>query len=390
MSATPIYAGQTFFAPTFQIKLKGQQLRDDVVRDVLQVSYTDDLENLDSFEFTLNDWDPVQRVPKYSSPFDEGGQPVTTIGNQAVANFEPGAIVELYMGYQGGEDPTLMMTGQIVSISPNFPASGNPTLRVRALNLLFTLQRGQEVVVYEDGETDSEIAEDIASRLGVEIEIPPGQQAQETPSTYVVINNQYPILFLARLARRRGYDLYVSLSQDGETSTLFFGRKANAETTYELEWGRSLVQFTPTLKTKGQVSRVTVRGWDPTQSGDDRTIEGEATLEDLGLEMPDAELLREIDSALAESYEEVVDQVIQSQEEADFLALGILRENVRGLITGRGSTVGFPALRAGRRVRLSGMGVRYSGDYMVTKTTHTIGASGYTTQFEARMEVLRD
>jgi len=388
MSIVPYYQDQNFFAPQFIIRLKGQNLGSEVIRDVLEVSYKDDLEKLDSFEITLNDWDPIARMPKYSSPYDQSGN-LRTINGVDVPSFEPGARLELYMGYYGAEQPKLMMVGQIASITPSFPASGNPTLRVRALNLLYTLQRSQETLVFEN-KTDSEIAREIARSLDIDIEIPPGQQDQEQPAPYAMVNNQYPILFLLSRARRKGYDLYVKLEEDSDTPKLFFGRKSTSDTIYELEWGKSLLQFTPTLKTKGQVAKVTVRGWDPTKTGDDRSIVGEATWRDLDPELPDPQLLSQIDSALAQSHEEVVDQAISSEEEANQMALGILRSIVQGLVTGRGATVGFTELRAGRKIALAGLGVRYSGNYLVTETTHSIGAGGYTTQFNARMEVLRD
>jgi hypothetical protein len=47
--------------------------------------------------------------------------------------------------------------------------------------------------------------------------------------------------------------------------------------------------------------------------------------------------------------------------------------------------VGLPDLRAGRKVRIRGLG-RYSGLYAVTTTTHTLGQGGYSTDFSARME----
>lgn len=388
MSIVPYYQGQTFFAPQFLIKLKGQNLGSDVIRDVLDVSYKDDLEKLDSFEFTLHDWDPVSRQPKYSSPYDASGNLRRLNGDNDVPNFEPGARVELSMGYYGAADPTLMMVGQIVSITPSFPASGNPTLRVRALNLLYTLQRSQETIVFEN-KTDSEIAEEIARGLDIEIEIPAGQREGETPSEYVIVNNTYPIVFLINRARRRGYDLYVKL-EEGSDPRLFFGKKSVSDTVYELEWGRSLIQFSPALKTKGQVSKVTVRGWNPTRTGDDRSIVGEATWRDLDPAMPDPQVLAQIDSALSQSHEEVVDQVLDDEEQARQMALGILRGIVQGLVTGRGTAVGFPELRSGRKIRIEGLGLRYSGDYLITETTHSIGPSGYTTQFNARMEVIRD
>jgi uncharacterized protein len=37
-------------------------------------------------------------------------------------------------------------------------------------------------------------------------------------------------------------------------------------------------------------------------------------------------------------------------------------------------------------IDIEGVGARLSGTYYVTKTTHTIGDGGYTTQFECRRE----
>lgn len=117
---TPIYEDQNFYAPHFEIKLRGQNLSRAVVRDVLDVSYRESLDKLDSFEITLNDWDPVNLRPRYSSPFDENSNLLTLEDGSPVPNFEPGAKVELRMGYYGAEEPRLMMTGQVVSLSPQF------------------------------------------------------------------------------------------------------------------------------------------------------------------------------------------------------------------------------------------------------------------------------
>ena len=92
--AVPIYEDQTYYAPRFEIKLRGQRLNRAVIRDVLDVSYRDSLDKLDSFEFTLRDWDPVRQAPKYSSPFDENGQPLTLENGSPAPSFDPGAKVE--------------------------------------------------------------------------------------------------------------------------------------------------------------------------------------------------------------------------------------------------------------------------------------------------------
>jgi phage protein D len=387
MTTTPIYQGQDFYAPQFEIKLLGQKLSQSVIRDVLEVSYRDSLDKLDSFEFTLHDWDPVRRAPKYSSPYKANGALETLANGEPVPKLDPGAKIELRMGYYGPQSLRLMLTGQIVSLSPKFPPTGTPTLRVRALSLLYKLQRAQEVAPFEN-KKDSEIAEEIARKLDIGIEIPPGQKAQEQPHKYIIVNNEYPIIFLLGRAHRLGYDMYVKVPENGGDPVLFFGKTPTSSVTYELTWGKSLIQFTPTLKTKGQIAKVIVRGWDPHAQGDSRKIKAEVTWNDMDprRKMPDPELLGKIDSALAETYEAVVDNPPQTQPEAEEMALGILEDKVKDLVTGKGSTVGLPDLRAGCTVVINGLGVRFSGKYLITETTHKIGKTGYTTDFSARLE----
>lgn len=382
--AIPIYQGQNFLAPQFLIKLKGQNLGNEVIRDVLQVSYKDDLENLDAFDFTLHDWDPMTLTTKYSSPFDQNGQLRKIPGTDFdIPNFEPGARVDLYMGYYGATDPILMMSGKVASASVSFPASGNPTFTVRVLNLLFDLQRAQETLTFE-GKKPTEIAREIASSLEIELQTSPGE---EQVIDFIGMNNEYPIVFLARLAKREGYDLFVNIESD-EDPKLFFGLRETSPEEYELEWGRSLMQFTPTLKLKDQVQKVVVRGWNPTESGANRAIEAEATWDDLEIDMPDAKLLEQISFSVTNATEEITDQPVSSEEVARALALAAMRRIIQGLITGTGTTVGLPTLRAGSRLSMKGLGFRYSWTYVVTESTHKMEDSGYTTEFGARMEVV--
>ncbi len=74
MTAETFIGELKFMTPAFQIVLNGQRADGLVLRDVLEVSFTSDLENVDSFEFVLNDWDPVARLPKYSSPWGPAGR----------------------------------------------------------------------------------------------------------------------------------------------------------------------------------------------------------------------------------------------------------------------------------------------------------------------------
>jgi uncharacterized protein len=56
-------------------------------------------------------------------------------------------------------------------------------------------------------------------------------------------------------------------------------------------------------------------------------------------------------------------------------------------LTASGTTIGNPALKAGRVVDLQGLGDDFGGLYRVTSSTHTIDNGGFRTAFEARKEV---
>ncbi len=56
------------------------------------------------------------------------------------------------------------------------------------------------------------------------------------------------------------------------------------------------------------------------------------------------------------------------------------------MVKATGSVPGLPDIRAGTVLEIDGVGDRFSGRYFVVSTTHTIGDSGYTTQFECRRE----
>src|SRR5690348_14237709 len=94
--AIPIFKGQDFYVPTFEVKLRGQPLKKSVVRDITQVSYRDSLQDVDSFEITINNWDAQKRDFKYID---------TDL-------FDPGKELELWMGYFGKEKLRLMIKGQ--------------------------------------------------------------------------------------------------------------------------------------------------------------------------------------------------------------------------------------------------------------------------------------
>src|SRR5258706_8940474 len=159
-AATP-FLDQDLYVPSYKVILLGQKLGPEVVRDITSVTYKDSIDQIDSFEIALSNWDSGQ------STYQDIKQRKYKYSDQDL--FDPGKKIELWMGYYGANDTNLrkMLTGEITSLRPSFPASGQPTLAVSGQNLLHTLRREPVSAAYTK-KKDSQIAAEIAKRLNID------------------------------------------------------------------------------------------------------------------------------------------------------------------------------------------------------------------------------
>lgn len=386
-----------FYVPRFEVRIAGSGLPDDVLRDVTQLTYTDSVKEIDSFELTVNNWDANWNDFKYV-----GAEPARTserreIQSQRETLFEPcNKVVEVRMGYV--DDLRVMMTGTFTTMEPNFPAAGAPTLTVRGLNVLHQLRRKQYTTSWEN-KTDSQIAAEIAglkdketkrNRFPLPVEVDKKAAGGEPPLTFVAQQNQYDIDFLMTRARERGYVIFVQEADPqvpGSVRRLYFGPSQGGkipglrDDTFELEWGKTLIDFKPTLTTANQVRSVTVQGWNRKTK---EPIKETVTLDDpkLNVNQDLYELLQRCDPR----EEVVVEEPVFTPKEARERAVSILMERQKEMVKAGATVVGLPELRAGKLVQIKNLGARFSGSYFITDTTHTINSGGYITKFNARRE----
>jgi phage protein D len=356
-----------YYVPQFEVRLANRKLPTDAVRDVLQVTYKDSLMEIDRAELTVNNWDAEKLRFKYS---DE-------------SLFVPGKQFELYLGYYGRQPLRRVLTGEITSMRPAFPAGGPPTLAIEALDVLHRFRRKQESHTYLK-KTDSKIAREVATRLKIkDVRTDSKAEAKEEAYPYIIQDNQHDIVFLLERARRIGYDLFID-ELNGKT-VLHFGPSQNVQRiTTELIYGRTLTEFSTNLSTAQQVSKVTVLGWDNVRKKEIRYTALRSSLETKGVGAKGKQ--DEIDASYRDREEIIADKPVNSLKEAKTLAAETLQNIAKEMLTGTGSTVGIPDLRAGSILKLGGLGARFSGRYFVTSTTHTLGDGGYTTSFECRRE----
>jgi phage protein D len=366
-----------YYAPNFKVLVEGKELDPVAHGDILDVKVTMDLQNLSSFDLTVNNWDDASFDFKYSD----------------TRTFDIGNRVDIEMGYADKLD--FMMSGIIQTLSPRFPESGPPTLSVSGVDRRVKLRdrkpTPQDVKKFVK-KTDWQIAQIIAQRNGLETnETSVTKEGEE--HSIVVQKNQDDLTFLMERAKRIDFDFYIRIDPSTGKDTLFFvkptdNRDARRSRVFVFEWGKNLMNYSTQLTLNQQVGSVTVRGWDPITK---RQISYTTTDSDLpntpgnGTNGPAA-----AKDKLANRQDFVVDQPVVSEQEARDLAISLLRERAYQFLTGSGQVIGLSAMRPGDLVELLGLGQRFSGtreqplQYYIQKATHTLGNSGYLTQFEVR------
>jgi Bacteriophage probable baseplate hub protein len=383
-----------FYVPRFEIKIAGANLPRDVLRDVMQVSYKDSVKELDSFELTVNNWDADKKQFKYV-----GAETQESLKKNPLHSlFNPcGHDVDLLMGY-GSNPLTLMLRGNFTTMEPNFPSSGGSTLSVRGLNILHKLRTSRHTFSWEKlrpseiaktfPDLPSDSKEQNQKRFPLPVDTDGNDLNSETQIEYIAQSNQWDIEFLLALARRAGYVIFIKEEEkQGGTvkpRRLYFGPSDGNHPnvrpkTFELKWGLSLIDFKPTLTTANQIKTVKVNGWDRKTK---KPIQGSASVEDLKVNGD----LRENFESCDEREERVEDAPVFTLDEANKMARDLLKERSRDLVKASGTCIGLPELRAGQLVVIGNLGSRFSSQYFITDTTHTMGDGGYITKFNARRE----
>ena len=386
-SARP--ANRDFYAPAFELRIDGAGLPRSVLRDMVQLTYHDDIKEVDGFEIIINNWDATARRCKYIGSETTAQLAGTGDTSKLFKLFEPcSKTVEVALGYVGDLQPMLRAT--FTTMEPNFPENGPPVLTVRGLNVLHRLRKKKFSYAWTN-QKPSAIARSFNNlrdgsqpRLTRPWTVVTDQQAEgaEFPIDYVAQADQFDVDFLLQLAHGQGYVIEAR----EEVQELYFGpsQRARGTVNYRLEWGKGLTSFRPTLSTANQWKSVTVRGWDrQTQKHIRQTVD----LNDSQLKKLNSDL-HEIVQQCDPREQQTVDLPVFTPAEAEQRARAMLRDQLVQIVTARGKTVGLPALRAGTLVDIQGIGARLSGTYFVTKTTHTLGDNGYATEFDCRRENL--
>jgi uncharacterized protein len=252
--------------------------------------------------------------------------------------------------------------GRVMAIEARFPAMAPPSVVIHAEDCLQDLRMTRRTRVFERA-SDAEIVRSIARDHGLSIETD-----LAGPAVAVVTQiNQSDLAFLRSRALHADADVWL------EGKTLHVPRRASRSAAgLELVHGARLRQFDVMADLAHQRTAVVCSGWDVSAKtaiaaqATESAIVGESGA---GISGP---------AVLKQALGERKDTVAHCVPLDDVGARGVAETHLRGLarrfVRGRGVADADARLHVGRRVKLSGLGPLFSGNYDVVETRHRFDA----------------
>lgn len=376
------------YAPSFQIKINGNNLPTAIRASVIRMSYQNGLEGANRVEITLAN-EGLQWLDHPLLQMDNGFS--LSIG------YAPDQLEDVFVG-------------EITGVNASFPSGGMPTMTVVAHDFMQRLTKGSKdrafalslpcigkfplpdpAVVALVSATDQLIP--VIDPAGAALSflmllITYAIDPLEAKRSIRLQQGQSDFDFLSMLAKENGWEMYIdhTLEPKGYALRFQFLSQGYAPSV-ELKWGQSLIDFTPKISTVGQVLGVSTRIWIP-------SVKMELVIV-LSWDYDRAAFDLQIFPGLGDLEAQIGPQKAKSVIKVDAIGpatapkkiLSELLPRLNNRLTGSGTTVGDPRIKAGGVINLDGLGGQFSGLYRVTSTSHTIDGSGYKTQFDVRKEV---
>jgi hypothetical protein len=374
------------YAPEFRVQIGGADLPEPLRWSVSRVSFQSGMEGASRVEVTIAN----ENLRWLDHPLFRLNNGLTLAVRYAPDPFEQ------------------VFVGEVTGVDATFPGGGMPTLTVVAHDFLQRLTKGTKdrsflLSLPCIGKFPLPDPVVVAITVGLDLLIPdldPVGAALsflslllayaidpiDAQASVRIQQGQSDFQFLSSLAKENGWDMYIDQTRDPQGYRLrfqFLAQTYKPEVT--LQWGHSLLEFTPKISSVGQVDAVSTRlwissiklelvvalGWDFDTSS--FTFSVFPSLGDLSGFLPTSGSVLNIETVGAANLPKAI--------------LGELLPRLNSRQTGSGSSVGNLAIRPGRVINLAGLGETFGGLYRITSANHTLDQGGYRTSFEVRKEV---
>ena len=335
--------------PLYRIVIDGQELDPVEANFVHQIKVTDFLRLPDICTLQVG------------YPAESEGNPFQKLDDSP---FEVGAALEVKLGSTNDRTTKSIFKGEIVTIEPSFQA-GSASMVVRAYDKSHRMMRSRKQRTFMDV-TISDIVKKVCSENGLSAQV----ERSGDKLDIVVQNSETDWDFIWRLAQRIGFELTV------DDTKAVFEKPSTGSEAVELTYPEDLHGFRPRITAVQQVQTVNVRGYD---SKSKRVVVG---TESAPTQITEAGITRgQVRDKFPGAVIEIGGQSFSSQGEAVAMAKATLNQLANAYLAAEGECDGNPLIKAGTRLKIKGVGQKYSGTYRVAKAVHTLTAGGYVTQF---------
>ena len=387
------------FAPEFRLVINGSDVPSPLRSSITSVRYEDGTQAADRVEIGIANvdlrWLQTHIRGLGFQPFPTGIA-IGPLHADAPPDglFDVDNSLELMLGYADAQlEP--MFKGDITGVQASFPSGGMPSMTLVAHDRLHRLTDGKYARGF--GVLPDAI---IAAIVSAENLLIPVVDPTITAASTAIAAVNY--IFSASGRKQRGQSDLELLKEiaadydadfwvDGDVLYLarFIPKEYSARLT--LAWGANLLDFAPKISTVGNIvgaaMKFTLR---ELKISFVVSVFWDFDHERLGVSVVPGQAAAFAKKIVGPAYT-IIDQPISSPGDLVNSALVIARElrtKLNNRLSGSGSCVGDPRIRAGAVVRLEGLGPDFSGDYRVASATHTIDAGGYRTNFEVRKEII--
>ncbi len=278
--------------------------------------------------------------------------------------FQLGKYVEISMGYV--DQLETVFYGVITVVRCEYPSDRPPGLVISGMDVSFLMMKGIHSEQWK-GKKHSDVVQEIGSKYLSSFEI----DATETSHDTIDQNALEDYHYINWLAEDNDFEFFVV------GRTMYFRKKQkNKAPVITLVWGKSLKSFSDELNIANQVSQVIVRGW----VENEYKVE-EARSREVEIQGGNNKTGKDIMKIINDFAKEFVYTNVDSKAEAEKKAESELNRRSMELITGTGESIGLPMIRAGKFIKLEGLGKRYAEPMYLKSVKHTIDTSGFSTSF---------
>jgi phage protein D len=273
-------------------------------------------------------------------------------------DFEAGVPIKVEMGF--GSKLAQVFEGEVVALEPQFRRDSPPSLRVICQESIhrLALRTTTRALLQVDGK---EVANKVAQEHGLTAEAPSGSKE------HVLQPNVSDATLLRRLAATSGNHLRI----EGKKLVIGPPPKGAALTVGPND---GLKKMKVRFKAAGQISEVSIHGWDPKTK---RDIVGKAKAEG---ETGEGSKQHGANAKVSFATHEHTPADVAT---AEAMAKGRMRKLAEAFVTAHVEMVGNNAVLPGAELTFDKIGDNLDGKYRVEKAHHEFSKRGYWVDFDA-------